>query len=290
MAKLLKRLFAFRKAPYGGFVPEEKIAHGGMSTIWRARHPQTGTAFALKILTPESAELQDSFGKVFAAEEGKTALGLNHPNVIKTYEYGRQGRNEYYIVMEYVDGPNLETLILLHSPRVRENRFDLLLQVGSGLAYIHEQGLIHRDFCPKNVLYGSDGVAKIVDFGLSIPAGVRSPLAEARAGTASYMAPEQIRSQPLDERADVYAFGLSAFEILTCRRPFPVSSDRSRRMQNRLNTEPLKLRQVDPGLSERLEAIIGKCIEKDREMRYKSMLEVMRHLRAAVEAASSGSG
>ena len=89
---------------------------------------------------------------------------------------------------------------------------------------------------------------------------------------------------------DVYAFGLSAFEILTCRRPFPVSSDRSRRMQNRLNTEPLKLRQVDPGLSERLEAIIGKCIEKDREMRYKSMLEVMRHLRAAVEAASSGSG
>ena len=290
MAKFLNFLFPSRKPRYGGFVPEVQIGTGGMSTIWRARHPETGKLYALKILTPESAELQVSFGKVFAAEEGETALGLDHPNVIKTYEYGREGKDKYYIVMEYVDGANLETLILLQSPRVKDNRFELLLQVGGGLAYIHEQGLIHRDFCPKNVLYGADGAAKIIDFGLSIPTGVKSPLAEARAGTASYMAPEQIRSQPLDERADVYAFGLSAFEILTCQRPFPASSDRSRRMQHRLNAQPLRLREVAPELPESLEAIIGKCIEKDREMRYKAMPEVLNDLRAAVEAASSGSG
>jgi len=262
MARLLDRIFPFRKPPYGGYVLEERVASGGMSAIWRARHPTTGRLYAVKILTPESAELQASFGKVFAAEEGQTALRLDHPNVIKTHEYGRHGRDAYYIVMEYVDGPNLETLIVLQAPRVRENRFDLALQVGAGLAYIHEQGLIHRDFCPKNVLYGSDGVAKIIDFGLSIPAGVKSPLAEARAGTASYMAPEQIRSQPLDERADIYAFGLSVFEILTCRRPFPDTSDRSRRMQHRLNVEPLRLREVAPELPAELEAVIGKCIEK----------------------------
>ena len=290
MGKLLDFIFPFRKPPYGGYVPEERIGTGGMSTIWRARHAQTGKVCALKILTPESAELQTSFGKVFAAEEGKTALRLDHPNVIKTFEYGREGKSKYYIVMEYVDGPNLETLILLQSSRVKGNRFELLLQVGGGLAYIHKQGLIHRDFCPKNVLYGADGIAKIIDFGLSIPTGIKSPLAEARAGTASYMAPEQIRSQPLDERADVYAFGLSAFEILTCRRPFPASSDRSRRMQHRLNVKPLRLREVAPELPRALETIIGKCIEKDRKMRYKAMPEVMKDLRAAVETASSGSG
>jgi serine/threonine protein kinase len=290
MAKFLDFLFSPRKPPYGGYIPEAQVGTGGMSTIWRARHPGTGQVVALKILTAESAELQASFGRAFAAEEGQTALRLDHPNVIKTYEYGREGKDHYYIVMEYVDGANLETLILLQSPRVRENRFDLLLQVGSGLAYIHQQGLIHRDFCPKNVLYGADGTAKIIDFGLTIPAGVKSPLAETRAGTASYMAPEQIRSQPLDERADVYAFGLSAFEILTCRRPFPATSDRSRRMQHRLNVEPLRLRNVAPELPEALEVLIGKCIEKDREMRYKAMPEVMKDLRAAVQAATSGSG
>jgi serine/threonine protein kinase len=288
MARFLNSLFGWRRKDYGGYELLREVGRGGMSRIWMARHPETGRTCAVKVLTAESAEMMEYFRKAFEAEEGAIALRLDHPNVVRTFGYGRGKRNEYYIVMEYVDGPNLATLIALQEPRVRQNRFGIVMQMASGLRYIHERGLIHRDFCPKNVLYGSDEVAKITDFGLTVPAGVRSRLLTARAGTASYMAPEQIRGLQLDERTDIYGFGVSVFEVLTSRRPFPASADRSRRMQDHLNVEPLRLRQVEPGLSEEMDAVVSKCIEKDLKLRYKSMDEVMRDLQAAAEIALSG--
>jgi serine/threonine protein kinase len=282
MAKFLDFLYSLRKHPYGGYKLVGEIGHGGMSVIWKARQPQTGRICAVKVLKPESVEVMDRFKDVFEAEEGQIALRMDHPNVIKTFEYGRGRENEYYIVMEYVDGPNLETLIAVASPRWRENRFDLVRQVSAGLRYIHEQGLIHRDFCPKNVLYGQDGRAKIIDFGLTIPASVKARSNVARAGTASYMAPEQVRGQTVDERTDIYAFGVSVFEILTGRRPFPPSADRSKRMQDHLNVNPLRLRRVEPGLPERLELVVEKCIAKNKDLRYKSMADVMMELAEAL--------
>ena len=288
MARFFDFLFPKRRKPYGGYVLEAEIAGGGMSSIFRAHHPETGKVYALKVLKPESAELMARFRDSFAAEEGTIALKLSHPNVVKTFEFGRGPQDEYYIVMELVDGPNLETLIVVGAERVRECRYELVMQIGNGLRYIHSQGLVHRDFCPKNVLYGTDGVAKIIDFGLTIPANVKTRAAHSRAGTASYMAPEQVRSQPVDARTDIYAYGLSVFEILTGQRPFPVTSDRGRRMQDHLNVTPLSLRDVDPEQSERMESIVRKCIAKDRELRYKSMSEVMTVMRAAVEEARMG--
>ncbi len=282
MARFLDFLRSQPKKPYGGYELIEQIGRGGMSAIWKARHPETGRIYAVKILTPESVEMLDRFKGVFEAEEGMIALRLDHPNVIKTFEYGRGRQDEYYIVMEYVDGPNLETLIAVGAPRWRENRFELVRQVGEGLRYIHGQGLIHRDFCPKNVLYGQEGTAKIIDFGLTIPASLKARSVVARAGTASYMAPEQVRGREVDERTDIYAFGVSAFELLTGRRPFPQTADRSRRMQDHLNVKPFRLRQVAPELSERLEVIVLKCIEKERDLRYKSMAEVMMDLAEAL--------
>jgi serine/threonine protein kinase len=282
MARFWSFLSRSRKPPYGGYELLGEIGRGGMSRIWKARHPETGRICAIKVLTPESVETMDRFKGLFDAEEGQIALRLDHPNVIKTFDYGRGAGNEYYIVMEYVDGPNLESLIAVGEQRWRDSRFDLLAQVGSGLRYIHEQGLIHRDFCPKNVLCAKDGTAKIIDFGLTIPASVKARTVVARAGTASYMAPEQVKSQPVDARTDVYAFGVSAFEILTGRRPFPRSADRSRRMQDHLNVEPLRLRQVDPELPEQLENVVARCIAKERDLRYKSMADVMTDIALAL--------
>ena len=285
MAKFLNFLFSRGKEAYGGYQLVEEIARGGMSRIWKARRPGSGEICALKILTPESAEMMDRFKSVFEAEEGAIALGLEHPNVIKTFDFGRGRQGEYYIAMEYVDGPNLETLVAVESPLIRENRFELVLQIGTGLSYIHDQHLIHRDFCPKNVLYSKDGVAKIIDFGLTIPASIKDKFFITRAGTASYMAPEQIRNQRVDRRADIYAFGLSAYEMLTCRRPIARSSNRGRRMQDHLNVEPTPLREVAPELPEQMERVIQKCIEKDRDLRYKSMGAVMKDMRAAIQTA-----
>ncbi|MFO7956666.1 MAG: serine/threonine-protein kinase [Candidatus Brocadiia bacterium] len=287
MAKFLDFIFFRGKDRYGGYELIEEIARGGMSRIWKARHPETGQVCALKILTPESVETQDRFRRLFEAGEGEIALSLDHPNVINTFDYGRGHKGEYYIAMEYVDGPNLETLIVLESPRIRENRFDLLMQIGAGLRYIHEQGLIHRDFCPKNVLCNDENVPKIIDFGLTIPASLKHRAVITRAGTASYMAPEQIRNQQVDERTDIYAFGVSMFEILAFRRPFPRSGNRTRRMQDHLNVKPVPLRRVAPDLPEALEEVVKKCIAKDRDLRYKSMGEVMRDLQEACDMKTS---
>ena len=196
-------------------------------------------------------------------------------------EYGQEDES-HYIIMEFVDGPNLERLIVQGDGRTRENRFDILVQVGRGLDYIHHQGLIHRDFCPKNILYDSHDTAKIIDFGLTIPAASRPGDIVDHSGTASYMAPEQIKRLKLDERTDIYAFGVTAFEILTGRRPFPHSSDRERRLQYHLNIEPLKLRELDPALPAELQEVIGRCIEKKPQLRYKTMGEVMRDVIRAV--------
>ncbi|MHC4788354.1 MAG: serine/threonine protein kinase [Planctomycetota bacterium] len=287
MARLFDFLFGRRKGKYGGLQLIEEIGRGGMSRIWKARDPESGQVFAVKILKPETVEVMTTFKRAFEAEEGAIALRLEHPNVISTFDYGRGRGHEYYIVMEYVDGPNLETLIVVESPRLREARFEVVLQVASGLRYIHEQGLVHRDFCPKNVLYAQDGWAKVIDFGLTIPAGLKSRIAAARAGTASYMAPEQVRSQPVDQRTDIYAFGLSAFEILTFQRPFPTAIGRGRRMQDHLNVEPLALRQVDPDLPVELERVVQKCIAKQKRLRYNSMTQVIEDLQAAIDVAKA---
>jgi len=287
MARFLDFLFGRDRGRYGGYELIEEMAHGGMSRVWKARRPGTEEICALKILTPESAETQKRFEEVFETGEGEIALRLDHPNVVRTFDYGRGQRGEYYIAMEFVDGPNLGTLIAVESPRVRKNRFDLLLRIGSGLEYIHKRGLIHRDFCPKNVLYAHDGQVKIIDFGLTIPASLKHRAVVTRAGTVSYMAPEQIRNQALDARTDIYAFGMSMFEILTYRRAFPRSGDRTRNMQQHLNAPAVPLRQVAPDLPEAMEKVIQKCIAKDRNLRYKSMFEVMTDLHGAVAIARS---
>lgn len=287
MSKLTELLPFGRKKRYGGYELLEQVARGGMSRIWKARHPETHKIVALKILTPESVELMALFRRFFETEEGQVALKLNHPNVIKTYEYGRGRKSEYYLVMEYVHGPNLEVLIARGSSRVRENRFEICMQIGVGLRYIHELGLIHRDFCPKNVLYGEECVAKIIDFGLTIPASAKGKSGVLRAGTASFMAPEQVRGQPVDVRTDIYAYGLSCYEILTGRRPLPGGRDVGKRMQDQLNLEPTPLRRLAPELPEEMEELVQKCIAKEPSLRYKSMDDVMRDMRLAVEIAKS---
>lgn len=271
-----------KKKKASRYEPIELIATGGMSEVWKARDKETNGICALKYLEAESVELRHKFQKIFSADEGQIALQMDHPNVVHTFDYGSDD-DKYYIVMEFIDGPSLTQLIVQRDERVTgDKRFEVMLQAGRGLTYIHKQGLIHRDFCPKNILYDNDGTAKIIDFGLSIPAASRPRKLVDMSGTASYMAPEQIRRQNLDARTDIYAFGVSAFEILTGERPFPVTSNREKKLQYHLNVEPKHVREIDDSLPEALDEVVAKCIEKDPDSRYNSMTEVMRDLQRAI--------
>jgi serine/threonine-protein kinase len=248
-----------------------QVAKGGMSVVYEAIRKHDNATVAIKIITPEftqiAAQLDETFEK---GSEGEIALKLQHPNVIRTFEFGHKGR-EYYIVMEFINGPNLKQLIDLHSPRVSERGMQISIQIARGLAYIHKNGLIHRDFGPKNILLTDDGTPKIIDFGLAIPAHLREEWRYDRSGTVAYMAPEQVRGQKVDARTDVYAFSVSMFEILTGTRPFPDDADRFRKMAVHLNRDPVNPRERNRNIPIALEHVLLRGMAKERDDRYPSM-------------------
>ena len=257
---------------------DQVIARGGMSIVYHGRRESDGLEVAVKVITPEYSALAEYLERLFQkGSEGEVAASLHHTNVVRTHDYGKR-KGQYYIVMEYVDGPNLGQLLRTRDPRWLENRYNHLLSVGRGLAHIHQHNLVHRDFCPKNILINSRGVPKIIDFGLAIPRTFKGEWKFDRSGTASYMAPEQVRGQQVDFRTDIYAFGITAYEILTGERPYPKSRTRFGKMQPHLNVEPQSPRRYDPSIPIALEHIILKAMEKVRDNRYQSLDVLMRDL------------
>jgi serine/threonine protein kinase len=254
------------------------IATGGMSAVIHGRRLSDGTEVALKLITPEFAAVTEYLEKLFQrGSEGEVAAGLHHRNVVRTLDYGTK-KGQYYILMEYIDGPNLSQLIRSADERWKKNRYQHLLAVGRGLTYIHQNNLVHRDFCPKNILVGSDNTPRIIDFGLAIPRSFKTDWKFDRSGTPSYMAPEQVRGQQVDFRTDIYAFGVTAYEILTGERPYPPARTRMGKMQPHLNIEPPGPRRYDANIPVPLEHILMRAIEKVKDRRYQTMDALMRDL------------
>ncbi len=279
-----KNFLGRRQRAVEGYELDKEIAKGGMSRVYRAHHKADNETVAIKIITPEHSQLADVLEQVFKkGSEGEVAASLQHQNIVHTHNYGRFG-DQYYIVMEFVDGPNLKQLIDSADPRWRNHRFEILLAVGRGLYHIHANDLIHRDFCPKNILLDRGAVPKIIDFGLAIPGTFEGKWQFDRSGTASYMAPEQVRGQQVDVRTDVYAFGVSAYEILSGKRPFPESKTRLGKMEPHLNSAPIPLRQLDPTLPLPLDNILAKAIAKTPADRYQAMDVLMKDLQIVASA------
>jgi len=260
----------------------QPLARGGMGTVYEGRRKSDDMPVAIKVINPELLQLAEKLEEIFEkGSEGEIALSLRHPNVVRTLEFGHKGK-EYFIVMELIDGPNLKQLIDQNSPRWLENRFRIALQAGRGLAYIHKNGLVHRDFCPKNILLTSDGVAKIIDFGLAIPEHLRQKWRYDRSGTAAYMAPEQVRGQKVDARSDVYALGVTMYEILTGRRPFPDDADRYKKMAVHLNIPPASPREYNRNVPVVLEHILFRSMVKEPDHRYPSVDAMLKDIQAYI--------
>ena len=251
------------------------IARGGMSVVHRGKRLRDSHEVAIKLITPEFTALAEQLDAVVdKGSEGEVAASLRHENVVHTSEFGRKGK-QYFIVMEFIDGPNLKQLIDSGDPRWHDNRFNIAMGVGRGLAYIHRNKMIHRDFCPKNILLDGECRAKIIDFGLAIPEQLKHEWRFDRSGTASYMAPEQVRGHKVDVRTDVYAYGMSIYEVLTGRRPYPEVKSRRAKMSGQLNLQPTPPRKYDPAIPIPLEHIILRCISKDPHRRYGSMADIL---------------
>jgi serine/threonine-protein kinase len=205
----------------------------------------------------------------------------SHPNVIGYFEHGKiDGR--LYCLMEYVEGANLKELFARHDPVMTENVAQIILDMAEGLEHIHESGHIHLDFKPENVLVSRNASVRVVDFDLA------QPLAEApikltkNPGTPAYMPPEQLRGDPIDQRADVFAFGVAAYELLTNAKPFP-GEHVNEILQCQLERAQFQTpRQLNPDIPVGMERAILKCLENDPNKRYPFMSVLVRDLKMAL--------
>ena len=204
-----------------GIETEKTLGRGGMGTVYLGRQTSLDRAVAVKVLSAELA------GDVLFLErlerEAHTMARLTHPNIVSIYDFQSWPSGDAAIVMEYVEGGTLRDLLRQHPDGLPVDRaVDLIQQVSEGLATAHASGVIHRDIKPENILLDNGGRAKVTDFGLALPLHeptTRLTLTGTTVGTIDYMAPEQLREGEIDARADVFALGVLAFEMLTGQTP-----------------------------------------------------------------------
>ena len=255
----------------------ERLNHGGMSDVYSISDANN-QRFALRILLPEfrfrwNARRRFHWGCSVNQK-------LEHPNIARFIEEGKF-RGLRYCVLELVEGPNLKECILRGDPQLRPNRLKLLTGMAAGLAHIHSRGFIHLDFKPENVLTTRAYDPKIIDFDLAIARPDHPKITAKLAGTPVYLAPEQILRQPVDERADIFAFGLTAYEMLTGKKPITGNTLDEVMQKHADFSQHLKPpRTHAPDIQPGIERVILKCLEKDVTRRYPAMSLVVRDLQS----------
>ncbi len=233
---------------------------GTMSKFYMARDLQTNQIVGLKILDPEKTRAFEArFKGLVKPTEGEIAVQFDHPRIIRTFEYGVTTDNEQYLVMEFIDGANLNALLVSRDPALDGRRVRFIRQAAEALAAVHKAGFIHRDVCPRNLLLCENREdIKLIDFGLTIPATQPFMLPGNRTGTPNYMAPELVRRRPTDRRVDIFALGVSAFELLTGELPWPRGTTGMAAMAH--DQPPADIRQYRPNVHPRLAEAVHFCL------------------------------
>src|SRR5512140_2318299 len=253
----------------------EMIGEGGMGAVYRAHDTRLGRDVAVKILTAVTLEDRERLTRF--EQEARTTGMLNHPNLLTVYDIGNAGGTPY-IVSELLQGETLRDR-LARGPLPPRKAVDAALQMALGLTAAHEKGIVHRDLKPENIFLTRDGRLKILDFGiakLTARAGNDGPTFKMAAtepgmvlGTVGYMAPEQVRGEVIDQRADIFAFGAIVYEMLTGRRAFKRDSA-IETLSAILKEEPPEVSEILPTVPSSLDRLVRRCLEKDREVRFQT--------------------
>jgi serine/threonine protein kinase len=256
-----------------------ETGQGSMSRIYRAMENATGRTVCLKV--QDKAKTAAALARSAQAgrpTEGEIGQRIVHPNVVRTFEYGETNKGEYYIVMEFVDGLSLQFVRQSRVLALAE-KVNLLAQAADALAAVHAAGFIHHDFGPKNLLVDRNDQVKLIDFGLTVPNTPEFRRPGNRTGTLQYLAPEVIRREPKDERLDVFAWGVTAFEFLTNRLPYDDAADPMVMMRQRMNHDPLELARVAPHLPPALCDLVQATLARRKENRWARMDKLAEALR-----------
>ena len=261
----------------GRYELEELVGSGGMSSVYCAHDRLLERKVALKILH-EQFNRDDSYVERFR-REARSVAQLAHPNIVTVIDRGEQDGRQF-IVFEYVDGENLKDLVDREGPLDVGDAIELTLQIARGLAFAHEQGLVHRDVKPQNVLLDADGRAKVTDFGIAHAVDVDGmTITGTIMGTSNYIAPEQARGQPVDEQTDIYSLGCVLYELLAGEVPFEGDTFVAVAMKH-VNDPAPSVREIRADVPPRLDWAIQRAMAKDHRERFDSMAEFAAELEA----------
>ncbi len=248
---------------------EELVGTGGMSSVYRAHDRLLERKVALKVLHQQYADDEEYVERF--RREARSVAQLSHPNIVTVIDRGESDGRQF-IVFEYVDGDNLKALVERSGALPVATAVSLAHQVARGLAFAHEQGIVHRDVKPQNVLMNGDGRAKVTDFGIARSLDVAHGVTQTGTvlGTSDYIAPEQAQGQRVSVQTDVYSLGVVLWELLTGEVPFPGENFVAVAMRH-INEEPPGVRERRPDASPRLEAALRRAMAKDPADRFPSM-------------------
>ena len=269
LREFFQRLRGGQAAELAGYSALGVIRQGSMSTIFKGRDRKTRGLVAIKIHKPEArktVERLESRHRDFT--EGQITCAFDHPNVIKCLDHGNLAGNDY-VVMEYLEGVTLASLMSGKSRRLNGKRLSYLHQAASGLAHVHAKRFVHHDFCAKNLFVTNEDRVKLIDFGLALPL-LDLPVVRSRVGTAEILAPELLRREPCDHRIDIFAWGIVAYELLAGQWPFE-SPEHHQVLNQILNVQPVSLDRRVPGLPQEVAHLVMRCLEKDPNQRLSSM-------------------
>jgi serine/threonine protein kinase len=245
---------------------------GTMSKFYMARDRKTGDVVGLKILDPKkTAEFEARFKGLKKPFEGEIVQSISHPNVMRVLSYGTTLQGEPFVVMEFIDGPGLNSLVIGRSELLNGRRVSLIRQAAAALAAVHQAGYIHRDVCPRNFMVSPDGEhLTLIDFGLTVPATPQFMQPGNRTGTPNYMAPELVKRLATDKRLDVFSFGVSAYELCTFNLPWERGTDGRAAMTHAMHP-PVEIQRYRPKIHPTLAKAIMSCVEPRVERRCLSM-------------------